>query len=70
MLFHVVAKDCFCLRYMVRVGDHDLDSDEDDQYAVNVLISEKIVYEKYDKSSHIGDIAILKLQEAVPLTCK
>ncbi|KAI4503082.1 hypothetical protein M0802_002126 [Mischocyttarus mexicanus] len=69
---HVVtAGHCVSKRndlFMVRLGDLDLDSTTDGADPIDVLIDQKIVHPQYNPSSHINDIAIIKLADEVPFS--
>ncbi|XP_015174244.1 PREDICTED: venom protease-like [Polistes dominula] len=67
----VTAAHCVYNRrdlYMVRLGDLDLESDNDGADPIDVLIEDKIIHPQYDPSSHVNDIAILRLAEEIPFS--
>ncbi|XP_054003254.1 venom protease-like [Hylaeus anthracinus] len=54
--------------YMVRIGDLDLESDQDGAFPVELEIEQKIVHPEYDSKRQSNDIAVLKLMKDVILT--
>ncbi len=62
--------DPFCYRKVVRMGDHDLESTEDDATAENYKVLQIIRHEDYNRRSFENDIALLKLDRDVTYTAE
>jgi secreted trypsin-like serine protease len=55
---------------MVRLGDLDLQQDDDGATPMNILIEDRKVHEKYNPTTFVNDIAILRLQNDVTFTSR
>nr|CAD7443511.1 unnamed protein product [Timema bartmani] len=54
--------------YMVRLGEHNLESDEDGASPIDVPIAKNKIHEEYSPTTFSNDIAILWLKESVQTT--
>ncbi|XP_014468865.1 PREDICTED: venom protease-like isoform X2 [Dinoponera quadriceps] len=56
--------------YKVRVGDLDLNNDNDGAYPFEDFIERRVVHPQYDPTTYTNDIAVLKTTRDVPFTLK
>ena len=56
-------------RYSVRLGEHDIRSENDGARHLDVLIASKTAHEGFNSVSFQNDIAILKLEKRVEFNC-
>lgn len=54
--------------YLARLGELDLEDDEDGAHPVDIEIAAKHVHPEYSPTRFTNDIAILTLKEAAPAT--
>ncbi|XP_071451047.1 venom protease-like [Hetaerina americana] len=54
--------------YFVRLGEHDIESDNDGAFPIDINIVEKTMHPNYNPTSYQNDIAILTLQYPVKST--
>ncbi|XP_058116374.1 venom protease-like [Anopheles ziemanni] len=54
--------------YFVRLGEHDLSSDQDGANPVDIYIQRWLVHERYDATLIRNDIALIWLQKSVSIT--
>uniref|UniRef100_A0A182MER7 CLIP domain-containing serine protease n=1 Tax=Anopheles culicifacies TaxID=139723 RepID=A0A182MER7_9DIPT len=54
--------------YFVRLGEHDITTDQDGASPVDVYIQRWLVHERYDEKTIHNDIALVLLQKSVPIT--
>ena len=64
---HCLVKGVSTQNLFVRLGGYDLGIDQE-QDAIDVGISRIIVHENYDRTTHVNDIAVLKLSKPVDIT--
>ncbi|XP_017888028.2 venom serine protease Bi-VSP-like [Ceratina calcarata] len=53
---------------VVRLGDLDLKRDDDGAHPIDLRFEKKIIHSEYNKSMHINDVAILRLERDVQFT--
>jgi secreted trypsin-like serine protease len=56
--------------YKVRIGDLDLNNDDDGAFPFEDFIETRTIHPEYNPTSFTNDIAILKTTQDVPFTCK
>uniref|UniRef100_A0A8W7PU71 CLIP domain-containing serine protease n=1 Tax=Anopheles coluzzii TaxID=1518534 RepID=A0A8W7PU71_ANOCL len=54
--------------YFVRLGEHDITSDQDGANPVDIYIQRWVVHERYDEKKIYNDIALVLLQKSVTIT--
>lgn len=59
-----------CCRYMARLGELDLERDDDGATPIDILIEDHKVHNNYDPRTFVNDVAILRLQNDVNFTSR
>jgi hypothetical protein len=59
-----------CCRYVVRLGELDLQRDDDGAKPIDILVEGRKVHNDYNPTTFVNDVAILRLQNDVTFSSK